>query len=112
DESATINYPAGDRGVVGVANTDENDVLNPTSNYGQDVFMAAPGTNIYTTSADGGYTTISGTSASAAAVAGAAALIKAASPDASNGVIAGRLGPGAHALTGGRAAGTGRVNLD
>src|SRR5205807_10129571 len=111
DESATINYPAGDRGVVGVANTDETDALNPTSNHGQDVFMAAPGTNIYTTSAGGGYATITGTSASAAEVAGAAALMKANSSDASNGVIVGRLGADADALTAGQQAGNGRLNL-
>ncbi|MEA2201689.1 MAG: thermitase, partial [Solirubrobacteraceae bacterium] len=111
DESATINYPAGDRGVVGVANSDESDALSPTSNYGQDVFMAAPGTNIYTTSAGGGYSTISGTSAAAAEVAGAAGLMKASSPDASNGVIVGRLGADAEALTAGQQAGNGRLNL-
>jgi Chitobiase/beta-hexosaminidase C-terminal domain/Bacterial Ig-like domain len=111
DESATVNYPAGDRGVVGVANSDESDGLNPTSNYGQDVFMAAPGTNIYTTSAGGGYATISGTSAAAAEVAGAAALMKASSPDAGNGVIVGRLGADAEALSGGQQAGNGRLNL-
>src|SRR5207302_3998643 len=66
DESATINYPAGDRGVVGVANGAENDELNPTSNFGQDVFIAAPGTGIYTTTAGGGYASITGTSAAAA----------------------------------------------
>jgi hypothetical protein len=111
DESATVNYPAGDRGVVGVANTNESDSLNPTSNFGQDVFMAAPGTNIYTTSVGGSYATITGTSASAAEVAGAAALMKANSPDASNGVIVGRLGADAEALSGGQQAGNGRLNL-
>src|SRR5207237_2508662 len=91
DESATVNYPAGDRGVIGVANSNEADELNWTSNFGQDVFMAAPGTNIYTTAARGGYATVTGTSAAAAEVAGAAALMKAASPEASNGVIVDRL---------------------
>src|SRR4051794_33465768 len=86
----TVNFPAGDRGVVGVANTDENDALNASSNYGQDVFMAAPGTDIYTTGL-GGYATVTGTSASAAEVAGSAALMKAADSSAANGVIVGRL---------------------
>jgi subtilisin family serine protease len=111
DESATVNYPAGDRGVVGVANSDESDALNPTSNYGQDVFMAAPGTNIATTSLGGGYATISGTSAAAAEVAGAAALMKATAPDVSNGVIVGRLGADAEALSAGQPGGNGRLNL-
>src|SRR5205085_2499422 len=50
DASTTVNFPAGDHGVVGVANTDQNDALAASSNYGQDVFMAAPGEGIYTTS--------------------------------------------------------------
>ena len=29
DGSSTVNYPAGDRGVIGVGNTDSNDNLNP-----------------------------------------------------------------------------------
>src|SRR3954469_15539940 len=89
--SDVVNFPAGDRGVIGVANTDETDALARSSNYGQDVFMAAPGSNIYTTTGDGLYVTISGTSASAAAVAGAAALLKATDSTASNGTIVGRL---------------------
>src|SRR5207248_7913257 len=75
DGTDVVNFPAGDRGVVGVANTDQSDTLAASSNYGQDVFMAAPGEGIYTTSTDGSYTTISGTSASAAEVAGAAGLM-------------------------------------
>src|SRR5205807_8750495 len=85
DGSSTPTYPAGDRGVMGTANTDSNDTLNPSSNTGADVFLAAPGTNILTTSAGGGYNSITGTSAAAAEVAGAAGLIKATSPNATNG---------------------------
>ena len=92
DGSSAAHFPAGDRGVVGVANTDESDVLSASSNYGDAAFMAAPGTGIYTTANGGGYTSISGTSASAAAVAGAAALIRANSPGLSNGVVVSRLG--------------------
>ncbi|HMC68516.1 MAG TPA: S8 family serine peptidase, partial [Mycobacteriales bacterium] len=111
DESATVNYPAGDRGVIGVANSNEADELNWTSNFGQDVFMAAPGTNIYTTAAGGGYATVTGTSAAAAEVAGAAALMKAASPEASNGVIVDRLAADADPLNGARQAANGRLDL-
>src|SRR5439155_9256985 len=32
DGSTTVNYPAGDRGVIGVANTDQSDALNSSSN--------------------------------------------------------------------------------
>jgi thermitase len=79
DASSTVTFPAGDRGVIGVANTDLSDNLNSSSNYGAGAFMAAPGTGIYTTAAGGAYTSITGTSAAAAEVAGAAALLKAAS---------------------------------
>ena len=86
DGSSTVTFPAGDRGVIGVSNTDQSDALNGSSNHGQAVFLGAPGTGIATTDAGGGTTSISGTSAAAAHVAGAAALVKAAS-GASNGVI-------------------------
>src|SRR6185436_9827520 len=110
DGSSAPHFPSGDRGVVGVANTDESDALNTTSNSGPAAFMAAPGTAIRTTGANGGYTTITGTSASAAAVAGAAALLKANAPDASNGVVVGRLARNADA-TPGNDTGNGRLNL-
>src|SRR4029079_9638690 len=110
DSSSAPHFPSGDRGVVGVANTDESDALNTTSNSGPAAFMAAPGTGIRTTGADGGYTTITGTSASAAAVAGAAALLKANSPDAANGVIVGRLARNADPMPG-NDTGNGRLNL-
>ena len=77
--------PAGDRGVIGVSNTDQTDALNASSNYGQDTFLAAPGTDILTTAAGGGYASITGTSASAAEVAAAAALLRANDSSATNG---------------------------
>ena len=49
DGSSAAHFPAGDRGVVGVANTDESDALNASTNYGDAAFLAAPGTGIYTT---------------------------------------------------------------
>ena len=110
DGSSAAHFPAGDRGVVGVANTDESDALNSSSNYGDGAFIAAPGTGIHTTANGGGYTNITGTSASAAAVAGAAALMRASSPDASNGTIVGRLARNADPVVGG-GGGNGRLNL-
>ena len=56
DGSSAAHFPAGDRGVVGVANTDVSDALNASSNYGDAAFIAAPGTGIYTTAGGGGYT--------------------------------------------------------
>ena len=91
DGSSAAQFPAGDRGVVGVSNTDQSDALNASSNYGADTFLAAPGTGILTLAAGGGMTSITGTSASAAHVAAAAALLRAADGSLSNGAIVGRL---------------------
>ena len=87
DGSHTATFPAGDRGVVGVSNTNRSDALDPSSNDGDSVFLAAPGTDITTLAPGGGSTSVSGTSASSAAVAAAAALLRAIDPGASNGVI-------------------------
>ena len=54
DGSSTVTFPAGDRGVIGVSNTDQNDGLNGSSNYGADTFLGAPGTDILTLAAGGG----------------------------------------------------------
>src|SRR5439155_3735 len=69
-------FPAGARGVMGVSATDSTDTLASFSNRGQAVFLAAPGTDIQTTDAGDAYTIVSGTSASAAIVAGAAAFMR------------------------------------
>lgn len=84
-------FPAGDRGVIGVSATDQSDNFVSFSNYGQDVFLAAPGLDIETTDTSNSFVSISGTSSSAAIVAGAAAFMRAVEPDLSNGVIVGRL---------------------
>ena len=104
-------FPAGDRGVVGVSNTDQSDALNASSNYGADTFLAAPGTGILTLAAGGGTTTITGTSASAAHVAAAAALLRAADGSLSNGAIVGRLARTADAAGTAAQTGNGRLNL-
>ena len=46
DGSSTTTFPAGDRGVIGVSNTDQADALAASSNYGTDTFLGAPGTGI------------------------------------------------------------------
>ena len=76
------------------------------SNYGEAAFISAPGVGIAANDASG-TTSVTGTSASAAIVAGAAALLKANDPGASNGTIVGRLARNTDA--GG--AGNGRLNL-
>src|SRR6476659_10093474 len=87
DGSSSAAFPAGDRGVVGVSNTTQSDALNASSNYGADTFLAAPGTDIVTLVPGGGTTSITGTSASAAEVAGAAALLRAVDPSLSAGAV-------------------------
>ncbi|MBT0651768.1 MBG domain-containing protein [Geomobilimonas luticola] len=98
DGVSTPTFPAGDRGVIGVSATDSNDLLAAISNYGQDTFLAAPGTDIYTTGPNGGYSYITGTSASSAFVAGAAAFMKAVDSTLTNGIIVGRLARSADAI--------------
>src|SRR4051794_12809644 len=112
DGSSTVNFPAGDHGVVGAGSTGIADTPSMFSNTGPDVFIAAPGEDILTTDTNGGYSSVSGTSASAAAVAGAAPLLKANSPMASNGVIANRLAESADAAGTPDQTGNGRLNLD
>src|SRR3954469_16871301 len=112
DGSSTVNFPAGDKGVMGVASTGLADTPSMFSNTGPDVFIAAPGEDILSTDTNGGYSSVSGTSASAAEVAGAAALLKANSPMVSNGVIVNRLAESADAAGTSDQTGNGRLNLD
>ncbi len=107
----SATYPAGDRGVIGVASTDRDDLLAPGSNSGPAVFMAAPGVDILTTAAGGGYEAINGTSAAAAEVAGAAAILRAADHGASNGTIVGRLARSAARADTVEHTGNGRLDL-
>jgi hypothetical protein len=91
DGSSTPTFPAGNRGVIGVSATDQNDLLANFSNYGKNVFVAAPGTDIYTTSLNNNYSYFSGTSPAASVVAGVAAFMKAVDTTLTNGIIANRL---------------------
>jgi thermitase len=68
-------YPAAYPTVVGVAATDVNDQRHVLSNIG-DVFIAAPGENIWTVLGDSGYDYFSGTSFAAAFVTAAVWLIR------------------------------------
>lgn len=70
-------YPAGFDGVLAVANVGVNDVRNSTSNYGYYVSLAAPGTNIYSTTYNNTYGSKTGTSMAAPVVSSAAALLSA-----------------------------------
>jgi subtilisin family serine protease len=68
-------------GNIDIRNPD--DYIASYSNYGPPVDLAAPGTELYTTTASGGYGTDTGTSFAAPIVAGAAALYKSLHPTAS-----------------------------
>ena len=109
--SSTPTYPAGDAKVIGVSATDQSDELWGGSNYGVDTFIGAPGVGIEADAVGGGTTSVTGTSASAAIVAGAAALIRAADPSASNGAIVGRLARNADQAGTSDETGNGRVNI-
>ena len=82
DESNLPTFPASYAGVVSVASTDNvvGDTLSSFSNYGTWVRVAAPGSDILSTASNGSYAYGSGTSMSAAIVAGEAALIRSMSP--------------------------------
>ena len=71
DAVTTPTFPAGDAKVMGVSATEQDDTLWSGSNRSTDTFIAAPGVGIATSVGS-----ITGTSASAAIVAGALATTK------------------------------------
>ena len=109
--SATPTYPAGDAKVVGVSATDPLDHLWSGSNYGDDTFLAAPGVDVLADAVGGGTTSVTGTSASAALVAGGAALLLGADPKATNSIAIGRLATSAHQAGTRLQTGNGRLDL-
>lgn len=83
DAARLTRYPAAwsrELAVVAVGATNASDARPNFSNWGDWNTVTAPGENILTTTNNGGYTSVSGTSAAAAYVSGLAALIKAAKP--------------------------------
>src|SRR3954453_9657139 len=106
DGSTTSTFPAGLAKVVGVSGTTRDDSPWTGSNSGADTFLGAPGVDIASGSA-----AITGTSASAAIAAGAAALVKANDSSTSNGVVVGRLARNADAAGSVSDTGNGRVHL-
>ncbi|PWH11896.1 MAG: hypothetical protein DDG60_15685 [Anaerolineae bacterium] len=68
-------YPARYAAVIAVANTNAANLRVPSSAFGPELDLSAPGASIYSLSLGGGYTTLSGTSMSAPHVSGALALL-------------------------------------
>lgn len=76
-------YPANYDHVIAVASTDQMDQKSGFSNYGADIDVSAPGTDIYSTVPGSQYMTMSGTSMASPLVSGLVGLMKSANPLAS-----------------------------
>jgi subtilisin family serine protease len=76
NNTTSPQYPAAYSGVITTAATDINDQKASFSNYGTSVVVDAPGVNVILPYPGGMYSVVSGTSFSAPAVAGTAALIR------------------------------------
>ena len=95
-DSASPVYPADYPGVLSVAASTDQGVVNPVnggpyldfSDYGADANIAAPGINVLSTWLDGNYAVESGTSYAAPHVSAAAALVMAADPSISGPQVA------------------------
>ena len=84
DGSKKASYPAYYEHVIAVAASDYYDKKAGFSNYGSWVDVAAPGVDILSTTRDGGYGTMSGTSMATPHVAGVAGLVWSTSSGTSN----------------------------
>ena len=76
NNTSAPQYPAAYNDVMTTAATNLWDVKASFSNYGGAIFVDAPGVNIFSAYPGGYYSVVSGTSFSAPAVAGAAALVR------------------------------------
>jgi len=76
DGQQIVTYPASFASVMGVASTSNLDTRSSFSNFGSEVWVAAPGENIITTYPFGTYSAGSGTSFSSPFVAGGVALLR------------------------------------
>lgn len=76
-----LRYPAAFDGVIGVGAVGRNKNLESYSTLGEHVSLVAPGTDIHTTSNNGAYTEVTGTSFAAPQVSGIAALLFSIAPN-------------------------------
>lgn len=76
DGTESSHFPASYKYVTSVAWTGISDTKNSGSNFGYDIDVCAPGTNIYSTIIDDNYSSLSGTSMASPIAAGCAAMIK------------------------------------
>ena len=111
DGSAQPMYPAALPGVLAVAAVDQDGQPAGYSNYGNSwVDVAAPGTDIVSTTPGARYATWTGTSMATPQVAGVAALIRSASPSADAAAVIGSTAYDAGVPGHDRAFGTGVVD--
>jgi subtilisin family serine protease len=108
DGQQITTYPASIASVMGVASTSDLDTRSTFSNYGPEVWVAAPGEDIVTTYPFGTYAAASGTSFSSPFVAGTAALLRSANAGISANGAALAIG---HAQQVGAGLGNGRLDV-
>lgn len=75
DNTSDTFYPAGYNFVLCVGSTTNSDAKSSFSNYGANIDVCAPGSNIYTAMSNNTYGTMSGTSMAGPVACGAAAII-------------------------------------
>lgn len=83
NQGGPVSSPGNSPGVLAISATAKRGIerLASFSNFGDEVFMAAPGDGIFSTYLAGGYKSLSGTSMAAPVVAGAAAVLYATHPN-------------------------------
>ena len=111
DGSATPEYPASTPGVLGVAWTDDHDVLDPASTRGTWVDLAAPGDIKAASTRSNEWFTASGTSFSSPMVAGALGLLASAVPGSTMAQREAALLSTARAVTPAGSIGGGRIDV-
>lgn len=75
DNTTTLGYPASYSSVIAVGALDHDDTRAPFSNFGPKLWFMAPGVDVNTTTLNGGYALVNGTSFAAPLVSATAALV-------------------------------------